>query len=303
MSRDFAAWFRIGHTTWNEDRTGCTVILLDRLAPAWADVRGGAPGTRETDLLGPGRLVGSANAILLTGGSAFGLAAADGVMRYLQEGGEGVPTSAGPVPIVTGAVIFDLANGIHRSPTADDGYAACLAASSDLPESGKIGAGAGATVAKLGAQPAQAGGLGVGVASVGETQIVAIVVLNAAGDIVDPTNGELLSRLDGIAVSARPHQRVSLVGSEMCIRDRNTTIGAILIGEPVDQLTLARSAIAAHDALARCVVPAHTLFDGDTFFVAAPARADVAPQRVVAISSAVEVAVERAIVGLFKSAP
>lgn len=295
------AWFRVGHTTHADDRTGCTVILFDRLAPAWADVRGGAPGTRETDLLGPGRLVGGVNAILLTGGSAFGLAAADGVMRYLEEHQQGFPTAAGPVPIVAGAVIFDLTTGTSRRPTADDGYGACQAATGDLSMIGGVGAGAGATVAKLDGQTPQAGGLGIGVAMAGETPIVAIVVLNAVGDVVDPANGELLSRSPAADPTSRPGRDAAIAGAAAGRDGENTTIGAVLVGEPVEQLTLARSAIAAHDALARCVVPSHTLFDGDTFFAAAPDRVEVDPRRIVAISSAVEVAVERAIVGLFRA--
>lgn len=299
MSEQPRPWFRIGHTTHDADRTGCTVILFDRLVPAWVDVRGGAPGTRETDLLGPGRAVAGVNAILLTGGSAFGLSAADGVMRYLHGQGLGVPTTAGPVPIVAGAVIFDLANGTSRAPTSDDGYAACEVASDDLPNPGRIGAGTGATVAKLGGQPPQPGGLGVGVAMAGTTQIVAIVALNAVGDIVDPADGTLLSRPEGVAPTARPSRDAAIASAAVGREGENTTIGAILIGEPVDQTTLVRAGIAAHDALARCVVPAHTLFDGDTFFAAAPSRADVDPRRILALSSAVEVAVEQAIVGLF----
>ncbi len=298
MSRQ--SWFRVGHTTHADDRTGCTVILFDRLAPAWADVRGGAPGTRETDLLGPGRMVGTVNAILLTGGSAFGLAAADGVMRYVAERGQGVPTAAGPVPIVAGAVIFDLANGSNRKPNADDGYAACLAATDEVPRGGSVGAGAGATVAKLGGGRALPGGLGIGMATAGTTPVVAIVALNAVGDVVDPATGELLSRLDSTEPSARPSREAALAGASAAREGENTTIGAVLVGEPVDQVTLVRVAIAAHDALARCVVPAHTLFDGDTFFSAAPARAEFDTRRGVAISAAAEVAVERAIVGLFR---
>lgn len=299
MSSPAGAWFRVGHTTHADDRTGCTVILFDGLVPAWADVRGGAPGTRETDLLGPGRLVGGVNAILLTGGSAFGLAAADGVSRYLEERGMGFPTGAGPVPIVAAAVIFDLANGANRRPDADDGYAACGSAQPGLPMSGAIGAGAGATVAKLAGRPPRPGGLGVGVALVGETRVVAVVALNAVGDVVDPATGTLLTGSVDDERGARPARDALISGAGAGREGENTTIGAVLIGEGADQRTLARCAIAAHDALARCVVPAHTIFDGDTFFTAAPRRTEVAPQRSAALASAAEIAVERAIVGLF----
>lgn len=294
------SWYQVGHTTYDDDRTGCTVVLFDGLVPAWADVRGGAPGTRETDLLGPGRAVGQVNAILLTGGSAFGLAAADGVMRYLEEQGSGFPTGAGPVPIVAGAVIFDLPVGTPRRPTSDDGYAACQSAVAAASSAGRVGVGAGATVAKLGGLTPHAGGLGVGVAHVDTTDVVALVALNAAGDIVDPATGALLSRDAETPATARPSREALLRGAGRATEGENTTIGAVLIGEPVSQLTLVRAGIAAHDALARCVVPAHTLVDGDTFFTAAPSRGETEPSRVLKLCCAVEVAVERAITGLFQ---
>jgi len=296
------SWYRIGHTTYEDDRTGCTVVLFDQLVPAWVDVRGGAPGTRETDLLGPGRTVGQLNAILLTGGSAFGLAAADGVMRYLDEQGSGFPTGGGPVPIVAGAVIFDLPVGTPRRPTADDGYAACLNATGAGTDTGRVGVGTGATVAKLGGLRPRDGGLGVGSARIGDTDVVAIVALNAAGDVVDPATGALLSRDEDTSPTARPSRDALLSGAARAAEGENTTIGAVLIGEPVSQLTLVRAGIAAHDGLARCVVPAHTLVDGDTFFIAAPARSETEPGRVLALCSAVEVAVEQAITRLFQPA-
>src|SRR3954452_15495049 len=141
---------RVGHWTDLDAATGCTVVLCEEGAVAGVDVRGAAPATRETDLLRPGSLVGRAHAILLSGGSAFGLAAADGVMRYLEERGVGFPTSAGPVPIVPAAALFDLGLGsAARRPGAVEGYAACLAASGSPVEQGSIGAGTGATVAHL----------------------------------------------------------------------------------------------------------------------------------------------------------
>lgn len=293
-------WITIGHFTNPEARTGCTVILFDQLVAAAVDVRGGAPGTRETSLLDSGRLVGRADAILLSGGSAFGLAAADGVMRYLVEQGRGLPTAAIPVPIVPAAVVFDLTNGESIWPTADDGYSAV---SSSVPienvRFGRVGAGTGATVAKLGGD-AKPGGLGIATATVGGASVTAIVVVNAVGDIVDPTTGVSL------AAATDPEDR-GRFGRELAIDavaelrvGENTTIGAILIDGVADRATLQRCCIAGHDAFARCIVPAHTIFDGDTLFAAARHSGDVSPRQMLALTSATEQAVEQAIVSIFR---
>jgi L-aminopeptidase/D-esterase-like protein len=287
-------WFRVGHVTHAAERTGCTVIVFDELVPACVDVRGGAPGTRETDVLAPGRLVGRVNAILLTGGSAFGLAAADGVVRWLAEHGRGVATAAGPVPIVPAAVIFDLAQGVALAPTADDGYAAASSATLGPFTSGALGAGAGATVAKLGGAPTD-GGLGVATVSVNNGEVTAIVALNALGDVRDPTDGRWLARS---SVTQTAHELALGAGSAPR-EGEHTTIGVILVSTPADRDALQRCCVSAHDALARCVVPAHTLFDGDSFFAVASSSAPTAPPAVLALQAATEIAVERAIVGLF----
>jgi L-aminopeptidase/D-esterase-like protein len=300
MSEARAEWFRIGHVTYPDDRTGCTVVLFDDRSPAWADVRGGAPGTRETDLLAPGRLVASVDALLLTGGSAFGLAAADGVMTYLAENGRGVPTAAGPVPIVPAAVIFDLAVGSPRRITADDGYQASRAATAGNMATGTIGVGTGATVAKIGGEPVTAGGLGISTQVVGDMEVTAIVALNALGDVRDPVTGAWLARSRDTDGNEREGRSLAIGGTTLPRDGENTTIGAVLISGNVDQTTLVRCGISAHDALARCVVPAHTMFDGDTFFVVARETGAVQPAQVLAVSCAAEVAVERAIMSLFE---
>jgi L-aminopeptidase/D-esterase-like protein len=292
-------WFKVGHVTHVDERTGCTVILFDRLSPAWVDVRGGAPGTRETDLLAPGRLVAAVDAILLTGGSAFGLAAADGVMTWLAEQGRGVPTAAGPVPIVPGAVIFDLAVGEPCRVTAEDGYVAASNASPDLHDSGLVGAGTGATVAKIGGGPATPGGLGIASVTTGSVTVTAFVVLNALGDVRDPETGQWLARGQDAEGHPREGRDFAMHGAEAPPVGENTTIGAVLISGDVNHTTLVRSGISAHDALARCVVPAHTMFDGDTLFVVASGSGEVDPAGIMAISCATEVAVENAIRGLF----
>jgi L-aminopeptidase/D-esterase-like protein len=291
-------WASIGHWTSIEDRTGCTVIVFDRQMPTVVDVRGGAPGTRETDLLSPGRLVGGADAILLTGGSAFGLAAADGVMQFLRERGQGFETAAGPVPIVPAAVIFDLASGSPIHPDARAGYAAASAATRVIPYSGSIGAGTGAMVAKLGGNPVQ-GGLGIASASTRDTVVTAIVVLNAVGDVRNPANRRWLA-----SSSENVTGRELLLGRDgTTVRaGENTTIGAVLVSSPLSRAGLWRCCVSAHDALARCVVPAHTVFDGDTFFATAPSSGDEDARTIAGVAAATEVAVERAIVSIFADA-
>ncbi len=292
-------WFRIGHHTNEAGQTGCTVILFDELKPATVDVRGGAPGTRETALLGSGRLVGRADAIVLTGGSAFGLATADGVMRYLSEQGRGIPTSAIPVPIVPAAVIYDLANGAAIWPTADDGYQAAATATtvgSDMAS--RAGAGTGATVAKLGGG-SHPGGLGIATISVGSMSVTAVVVVNAVGDIVNPVNGALLAAAVDVDGHSRSARELVLAGAATARSGENTTIGVVLVDGAIDRESLQRCCVAAHDALARCVVPAHTIFDGDTFFAIGRNLGQLSPVETLRVTTATECAVERAIVGIF----
>src|ERR1700682_3576118 len=207
---------RVGHWTDLEAGTGCTVVLCEQGAVAGVDVRGAAPATRETDLLRPGSLVGRAHAILLSGGSAFGLDAATGVMRFLEERGAGFPTAAGPVPIVPAAALFDLSIGrADVRPDAAAGYAACVAAS-ETAEEGCVGAGTGATVAKLGG-PGGAIKSGIGTATrtlADGTRIAALLAVNAVGAIYEPSTG---------APVAIPRSRLS--GNPLA--GTNTTIGVI----------------------------------------------------------------------------
>lgn len=280
------AGFSVGHWTDRNARTGCTVVLFERLVPAVVDVRGGAPGTRETDLLASDRLVGQVDAIVLTGGSANGLVAADGVMQFLRERNRGMPTAAGPVPIVPAAVIFDLAAGAPAWPTAADGYAACESAQPlDRSAAGQIGAGTGATIRKAWPdRPPRAGGFGW--ASVPLTDgpaIHALAVVNAIGDVA--TEGWEDGRPTLIAAAP----------AELDDRTATTLVVVIVDGE-ADQRTLRRIAVSAHDAMARAVVPCHTLWDGDLVFVAQTgATADVEQAQSLQLSIAAELAVEQAI--------
>lgn len=297
---DARGWYRIGHTTYADDCTGCTAIVFELLVPAVVDVRGGAPGTRETELLQPGRQVGGADAIVLTGSSAFGLAAADGVVRWLAERNRGFPTRVGPVPIVPAAVVYDLATGAPRLLTPEDGYAAADAAAFDTRVTGQVGAGAGATVAKFGGKPTR-GGLGMATVRLSDREVTAVVVVNALGDIRDPDTGEWLAVADDPEGLGRRGRELALAARLTVRAAEHTSIGAVLVSGSASRDALVRCCIAAHDGLARCVVPAHTLYDGDTFFAAAEREGASSSTEIVRLAAAAELAVERAIVGLFRT--
>lgn len=289
-----STWFKIGHTTHRDKQSGCTAILFDKQVPAAVDVRGGAPGTRETTLLDPGN-IGLLDAIVLAGGSAFGLQAADGVMRYLAEQGRGFQTAGGAVPLVSSAIIFDLTAGEPYHPTADDGYQAAASATADLGASGAVGAGSGATVSKLAGTPKQSG-LGIAEFQADGFAITALVVLNAVGDVRHAESGEWLARQEkALCRDAVIHGEAA--GREM----ENTTIGAILVDAALDRKTLSRVCISAQAALARCTIPAHTVLDGDTFYAAASSIGQPTILETLAISSAAEIAVEQAIASIFRS--
>jgi L-aminopeptidase/D-esterase-like protein len=257
-----------GHWTDAEGRTGCTVVLAPDGAVAGVDVRGGAPGTLGTDALRPGRLVERAHAVLLTGGSAFGLDAAGGVMRYLDERGVGFGIGGARVPIVAGAVIFDLLTGDPRArPDAAAGYAACRAATGH-PAAGAVGAGTGATVAKSGGGPSRRGGLGIASVPAGPATVTAVMVANSAGGIWDDARHEWVAPLAPAKGAPGP------------VAGANTTIGIVLTDAELTREQANRVATVAHDGVARAVRPAHTRVDGDTIFclatgtVAAPPGAD-----------------------------
>ena len=203
------AGLSVGHFTHPQRATGCTVILCPQGAVAGVDVRGGAPGTRETDLLRPENTVDRVHALLLSGGSAFGLDAAGGVMRWLEEHGHGFAVGAVRVPIVPAAVIFDLWHGDTQvRPDAAAGHAACAAASTEAPAQGSVGAGAGATVGKLfGIERAKAGGIGAASVRVAGVTVAALVVVNATGDVIDPETGQPIA---GARRSAGSRQLVQI---------------------------------------------------------------------------------------------
>ena len=253
---------RVGHDTNLEAGTGCTVILCDTPAVGGVDVRGGAPATRETDLLHPMNQVEEVNAILLTGGSAFGLDAAGGVMRYLEERGIGFDIGVAHVPIVPAASILDLGFGLASiRPDAAAGYRACEHATAESVIQGNVGAGTGATVGKM-AGPffAMKGGLGSASIQLDNGVLVGVlVIVNAIGDIIDPET------LQVIAGTRNPKSAGFLSSYSF----GNTTLGVIATNVSLSKGGVNKVAQMAHDGMAQVIRPAHTMFDGDTIFALA----------------------------------
>jgi L-aminopeptidase/D-esterase-like protein len=268
------AGIEVGHFTDPRRPTGCTVVLARGGAVAGVDVRGAAPGTRETDLLSPSNTVEQVHAVLLAGGSAFGLDAASGVMRWLDEQGIGLAVGPARVPIVPGAVLFDLALGDARiRPDAAAGYAACQDASRQAPAEGNVGAGAGAVVGKIfGFGRGMKGGIGTASVTVNGVTVGAIVACNALGDVVDPDTGRIVAGArtpDGR--SLLDARRALLRGEEPrpLLPGSNTTIGVIATDAAIGKVQAGRLATLGHDGLARAINPVHTLSDGDTLFALA----------------------------------
>jgi L-aminopeptidase/D-esterase-like protein len=293
------AGLRVGHWTNRRAATGCTVILAPTSgAVAAGDVRGGAPGTRETDLLDPGRLVQRLNAVIFAGGSAFGLDAAAGVMRFLEEHGTGHRMRDAVVPIVAGAIIFDLGTG--RSdvrPDSDAGYQAARKASARRLEQGSVGAGTGATVAKIGGGGAALKG-GVGSASerlAGGLIVAALAVVNAAGEIVDPATGSTIAARRGEAGSTDVLEYLRQRPQRPAEAGTNTTLVVVATNAELSKDQAHRVAAMAHDGLARTTHPSHTPMDGDTVFALATAELPIADADLVAIGALGARAVERAV--------
>lgn len=278
----------VGHWTHKTEPTGCTVVVLPEPNVVTVEVRGAAPGSRETALLEPGMRVEQAQAITLSGGSAFGLATADGVMAELLADGRGHVTPAGRVPIVPGAVIFDLGRGEFR-PGATEGAAAYRSRTSD-PQRGQIGAGAGATVAKWrGFEHMQAGGVGMASVRVGDIVVGAIAVVNALGDVFS-LEGESLT--GGTAVPGPP-----MLFPEP---NQNTTLSVVATNVAMSRSELTRLAVRGQDGYAVCLRPAHTRYDGDACFAVScgahdePNAIDIASEAAFeAVGRAIEDAVAR----------
>lgn len=256
----------MGHWTDLEGLTGCTVVLCPQGTMGSGEIRGGAPGTRETDLLRPGTLVQQVDAVLLTGGSAFGLAAADGVMRFLEERAIGFETAVARVPIVPGAVLFDLGIGDPLArPGPDAGYAACMAASEEFAE-GNVGAGTGATVAKLhGAHRAVKGGLGTASAEEGQIVVAALAAVNSLGEVFDE-DGEVMA-------GARPGEDET--GDPWSGIGTNTTLVVVATNASLSKERAHLLALAAHEGIDAAIRPAHTKWDGDAVFTMATGTSEV----------------------------
>ena len=272
------AGIEVGHFTDTRRPTGCTVVMAREGAVAGVDVRGAAPGTRETDLLHPSNLVDKVHAIMLAGGSAWGLEAATGAVRWLEERGVGLDVAVGRLPIVPAAVLFDLLVGDMRiRPDAAAGYAACAAASSADPAEGNVGAGAGAAVGKVfGIQHAMKGGVGTASITVDGVTVGALIACNALGDVIDPDTAQVMAGArtdDGRAL--RDTRRALLRGQppQPLLAGTNTTIGVVATDAILTKAQAHRLAIAAHDGLARSINPVHTMSDGDTLFSLGTGRA------------------------------
>jgi L-aminopeptidase/D-esterase-like protein len=292
------AGLHVGHFTSAQRLTGCSVVLAPQGAVGGVDVRGAAPGTRETDLLDPTNLVDKVHAVLLSGGSAFGLDAASGVMRWLDERNLGFQTGHGCVPIVPAAVLFDLplvrdGDNPKIRPDAAAGYAACddalyqkpMSASTLRsvvpPMSGNVGAGAGAVVGKLfGLNRAMKGGVGHALVKVGPWQVGAMVACNAVGDVIDPATGQVLAgarTADGTRLLNSQQALLAGQSSATPLAGTNTSIGVVATNATLNKAQAKRLAMSAHDGFARSIRPAHTTLDGDTLFAMATCAESSAP--------------------------
>jgi L-aminopeptidase/D-esterase-like protein len=300
---------KVGHFTDTRRPTGCTVVMYEAGAVAGVDVRGSAPGTRETDLLRPTNLVDRVNAIVLSGGSAFGLDAASGVMRYLEEHGAGYQTAAGRVPIVPAAILYDLTVGNGKiRPTAESGYEACRNAGTGIVAEGSVGAGAGATIGKLNGGRPMKGGIGTSSITLPNGLVVAaIVAVNCTGDVIDPHTGKIIagartpdaSGFLDITGTIRSGRGVAAGGGQ----GESTTIGVVATNAKFDKTQMTKIAEMAHDGLARAINPAHTPFDGDTLFAMTTGTSTVAANLGAIGALAAEVVSEAILRGVRKATP
>jgi L-aminopeptidase/D-esterase-like protein len=295
---------QVGHAEDLQAATGCTVIIAEEGAVAGVDVRGGAPGTRETDLLNPVNLIDKVHAVFLAGGSAFGLDAGSGVMRWLEEKGVGFDVQVTRVPIVCGAVLFDLAIGDYRvRPDGEMGYLACRNASSGDCAQGNVGAGAGASVGKiLGMERAMKSGLGCHAVQVGELKVGALVAVNCLGDVIDPLTGERVAGTLGEGGRTIVDTEEIMIGAYAGMKNQfvsNTTIGVVVTNASLSKSQAAKIASMAHNGYARTLRPAHTMFDGDTIFSMATGTTGADLNVVGLLAARV---MERAVIAAVKSA-
>jgi len=292
----------VGQAQDNEALTGCTVVLCRKGAVAGVDVRGSAPGTRETDLLDPVNLVEKVHAVVLAGGSAFGLDSASGVMRYLDENGIGFDTGAGKVPIVPAAILFDLNVGRGDvRPDAEMGYRAAASASSDAPAEGNTGAGAGASVGKIfGPKSAMKAGIGTASMNVGGLIVGALVAVNAFGDVIDPKTGQIIAGARSTSFGPLKLGQEGYFGDTLEIMKTfigktvlsfatkaHTVIGVVATNARLSKPEATKVAQMAQDGVARTIRPAHTMLDGDTIFALATGQKKTDPSTVGAFAAEV----------------
>ena len=294
------AGIEVGHFTDTRRPTGCTVIMTRGGAIAGVDVRGAAPGTRETDLLSPVNLVDTVHAVMLAGGSAWGLDAASGAMRWLEERGVGFDVRVGRLPIVPAAVLFDLLVGdASIRPDAAAGYAACAAATTKRPAEGNVGAGTGAAVGKIfGIDRAMKGGIGTASVTVAGVTVGALIACNALGDVVDPDTAQVIAGARTANGKKLLDTRRALLRGEAprpLLAGTNTTIGVIATDAVITKLQATKLAQMAHDGLARSINPVHTMSDGDTLFALGTGRVKAHPGMMVLGTMAAE-ATARAVV-------
>ncbi len=295
------AGIEVGHYTDGEHGTGCTVVLCKAGAVGGVDVRGSAPGTRETDLLRPSNHVSEVHAVVLSGGSAFGLDAASGVVQYLAEHDFGYQAGPIKVPIVPAAILFDMGIAMHKThPRADDGYQACLNASTDLVAEGSVGAATGATVAKiLGWERGIMGGIGTASVDLGDGTVVgAIMAVNAGGGIYEPDTGALVAGPRNDDNTMTDPMEALLSPDYIDARTpfgTNTTIGVVATNAILTKEQANKLASIAHDGLALAVRPAHTMRDGDTIFALGTGEGDQ-PADMLRLGAAAVTCVSRAIV-------
>ena len=292
---------KVGHQTLTARPTGCTVLICEKGATAGVDVRGAAPGTRETDLLSPINSVQQIQAILLSGGSAYGLAAATGVVRWLEEHNLGFEIGKGVVPIVPAAILMHLGVGDFKiRPGDEEGYRACVAATTGPVAEGNVGAGAGATIGKMfGMKFAMKSGLGTASVKIGDTGIVvgALVAVNAVGDVVNPQTGRIVAGArteDGKGY--RDSMGAMMKGYRVVVQEAaNTTLGVVATNAPFTKTQMTKIAQMAHDGYARTINPVHTMGDGDTIFALSTGTSKVNAD-VTAIGAIAATVMSRAIV-------
>jgi len=285
----------VGHHSLGERPTGCTVVICPDGTVGGVEVRGAAPGTRETDLLAPHNTVPHVHAVLLSGGSAFGLDAASGVMKWLEQHCHGFPVGPVRVPIVPAAVIFDLGVGEPRiRPDLMSGWMACEAASSAPVSLGNVGAGSGATVGKVfGPHLAMKGGIGSAALTVGGVTVAALVVVNALGDVVNPKNGRILAgartTASGLTLQDTVNSLVQGASTGALSTGGNTTIGVLATDAVLSKSQAHRLAQMGHNGLAQTIRPVHTPWDGDTLFALATGKSGVPADMMLLSTLATEV--------------